>query len=214
MLSLFRALMPKEDGFFDLFEKHAQELLAGAKALSALLAGEVEIAVGAKQVKFHENAADDITAEVMQKVRRSFITPFDRTDIKDLIESMDDAVDQMHQTAKAITLFEVKTFEDQMREMAVIAVEAAERTVSALPLLRKLGANVGEINAYAVEIGKLEGRADKLHDDGLKALFIAHRHSDPMAFTVGAEIYKHLERVVDGLEDVANEISAIVIEHV
>ena len=214
MLSWFRALMPKEDGFFDLFESHAEELLAGAKALSALLSGAVPVAEGARQVKAHENAADDITGEVMQKVRRSFITPFDRTDIKDLIESMDDAVDQMHQTAKAITLFEVSTFEDQMREMAVIAVEAAELTVKALPLLRKLGANIKEINDYAVEIGKLEGRADKLHDEGLKALFTAHRHEDPMAFTIGAEIYKHLERVVDGLEDVANEISGIVIEHV
>jgi uncharacterized protein Yka (UPF0111/DUF47 family) len=35
-----------------------------------------------------------------------------------------------------------------------------------------------------------------------------------MAFLVGTEIYDHLEKVVDRFEDVANEISAIVVEHV
>ena len=35
-----------------------------------------------------------------------------------------------------------------------------------------------------------------------------------MAFIVGAEIYDHLEKVVDRFEDVANRISGIVIEQV
>ncbi len=214
MLSWFRAIMPKEDGFFDHFEAHARVLLDGAKALHALLAGAPDIAAAAAEVKRHENAADDITAEVLLAVRRSFITPFDRVDIKDLIESMDDAIDQMHQTSKAILLFEVTEFKEPMREMAAIAVEAAELTVEAIPLLRKIGTNVAELNAYAVKITELEGRADKLHDRGLKELFLAHRNSDPMAYTIGAEIYSHLERVADRFEDVANEISGIVIEHV
>jgi uncharacterized protein Yka (UPF0111/DUF47 family) len=34
-----------------------------------------------------------------------------------------------------------------------------------------------------------------------------------MAYIVGAEIYEHLEKVVDRFEDVANTISGIVIEH-
>jgi uncharacterized protein Yka (UPF0111/DUF47 family) len=127
---------------------------------------------------------------------------------------MDDAIDQMHQTVKAITLFEVTSFDAPMREMAAIGVEAAKLTVEAMPLLRKIGTNVHAINDYVVKITELESRADKVHDQGLKALFLAHRHSDPMAFTIGAEIYGHLERVTDRFEEVANEISGIVIEHV
>ena len=61
---------------------------------------------------------------------------------------------------------------------------------------------------------RIEGRADELHYDGLKALFHAHANSNPMAFIVGSEIYGHLEKVVDRFEDVANEISSLVIEHV
>ena len=55
----------------------------------------------------HENQADAIAREVLMGVRRSFITPFDRGDIKELIGLLDDAIDQMQKTAKAITLFEV-----------------------------------------------------------------------------------------------------------
>lgn len=214
MLSWFRALMPREDGFFDLFEAHSRVLLEGALALRSLFDGSADIATACAEVKRHEKRADDITAEVLLAVRRSFITPFDRVDIKDLIESLDDAIDQMHQTSKAITLFEVTSFDAPMREMAAIAVEAAEMTVRAIPLLRKVGTNAGALNTYAVAITDLEGKVDKLHDQGLKALFLTHRHTDPMAFTVGAEIYGHLERVADRFEDVANEISGIVIEHV
>ena len=92
MLSWFRALMPKEDGFFDLFERHSRVLVAGAEALEALLAadGPEGIARWAAEVKAQEKEADRITAEVLNAVRRSFITPFDRVDIKDLIERMDE----------------------------------------------------------------------------------------------------------------------------
>jgi uncharacterized protein len=46
---------------------------------------------------------------VLIAVRPTFITPFDRRDLVDLIWSMDDAIDQMQQTAKAILLFDVCT---------------------------------------------------------------------------------------------------------
>ena len=61
---------------------------------------------------------------------------------------------------------------------------------------------------------RVEGRSDELHDQGIKALYQAHGHADPMRYLIGREIYENLERVVDRFEDVANEISGIVIENV
>ena len=61
---------------------------------------------------------------------------------------------------------------------------------------------------------ELEGRVDDLHDIGLKELFLKHRAANTMDFVVGAEIYKHLEKVSDRFDDVANEINSIVIEQV
>jgi len=77
--------------------------------------------------------------EVLTAVRRTFITPFDRVDIKNLITSMDDAIDQMQQTAKAVILFEVRTFEPPMREIGTLLVECANLVGRALPLMQSIG---------------------------------------------------------------------------
>ncbi|RUX33738.1 DUF47 domain-containing protein [Mesorhizobium sp. M2A.F.Ca.ET.042.01.1.1] len=213
MLGWFRKLLPREDRFFDLFERHSRTVVGGAEALQHLLSGE-DIDRWCQTIVDLENEADGITAEVLLAVRRSFITPFDRGDIKDLIQSMDDAIDMMHKTVKTVKLFEVKEFDPLMREMGGVIVQAARLVAEAIPLLGKVGANAARLNAIAEEVMRVEGRADDLHEQGLKDLFRHHGGSDPMAYLIGSEIYSQLEKVVDRFEDVANEISGIVIENV
>src|SRR6185312_690887 len=116
MFRWFQALMPREDRFFDMFNRHAATLRLGAAALDDLLQGRVSIAEGCRRVVQHENEADAVAREVLQAVQRSFITPFDRSDIKELINLLDDSIDQMQKTAKAITLFEVTVFEQPMKD--------------------------------------------------------------------------------------------------
>src|SRR3954465_15850113 len=117
MLRWFRAFLPREERFFELFARHSQTVVQGALALQGMLRGGDETPVFCQRVNQFENDADNITREVLTAVRRTFITPFDRGDIKNLITSMDDAIDQMQQTAKAVVLFEVRAFEPPMREM-------------------------------------------------------------------------------------------------
>jgi len=139
MLGWFRALMPKEERFFDLFTRHAEVTLAAARALRALLRGDDDVLRCCQEITKRENEADEITREVMTALRKTFITPLDRGDIKDLITSMDDSIDQMNQTAKVITLFELRGFEGHMQEMGDIIVQAAQLMMDAVPLLSSLG---------------------------------------------------------------------------
>jgi uncharacterized protein Yka (UPF0111/DUF47 family) len=148
----------------------------------------------------------------MTALRKTFITPLDRGDIKDLITSMDDSIDQMNQTAKVITLFELRGFEGHMQEMGDIIVQAAQLMMDAVPLLSSLGRHSARLNSLTEEMIRLEEQADQLHDQGRKQLFLNEK--DAIAFVIGTEVYEHLETVVDRFEDVANEISAIVIENV
>ncbi len=210
----FQKLLPREDKFFDLFERHSETLVTGAHALRKLFQGGDDVARNCQIIIDKEDEADQITREVMQSVRRTFITPFDRGDIQDLIQSMDDAIDQMHQTVKTITLFEVHEFGPLMRDMASLAVEAAELTLKAVPLLREIVPNAGAINAYAEAVTDLEGRADNLYNEGIRDLYHRHKDRDPMAFIIGSQIYEHLEKVLDRFEDVAERANGIVIEHV
>src|SRR3546814_17619760 len=94
-----------------------------------------------KEISDREHEADDIIREVLQDVRRIFVTPFDRSAITGLIGVMDDAIDQMNQTAKAVALFEAKEFTSQMQDMSALIVACARITAEAMPLLRSLNIN-------------------------------------------------------------------------
>ena len=212
-MNFIKAIMPREDSFFDMFARHADTLVAGSDALVSMIAGNLDIAEACRRIADFEHQADEIAREVLTGVRRSFITPFDRSAITKLIGSMDDAIDEMHQTGKAITLYDVKKFEPQMLRMAELATQAARLVRNCIPLLRSSGRNVVELTRMTEDIVHLEGDADDLHEEGLKVLFQKHGDSKPMAFFVGREVYRHLERVLDGMEDVADEIQGIVIDH-
>ncbi len=215
MLGWFRALMPKEERFFDLFERHARLTLMGAETLRSLLKGGDDVVRCCREIGKRETEADEVTREVLTALRRSFITPLDRGDIKDLITSMDDAIDQMNKTAKAISLYELRSFERPMQDMGEIIVRAAGLSMEAVPLLRAIGKEAGRLNALTESIIRIEEEADQLHEQGRKELFKAAEHdANAIAFLIGTEVYDHLESVVDQFEDVANEISAIVIENV
>ncbi|WP_426235630.1 DUF47 family protein [Pararhizobium sp. DWP1-1-3] len=214
MLGWFRKLLPREDKFFELFEAHSRTVVSAADALKALLAGEGDLDAHCDRIVALEDQADAITRDVMLAVRLSFITPFDRGDIKDLIQSMDDAIDMMHKTVKTIRLFEQTSFDPGMREMGVLIADSAKLVAEAIPLLDRIGANVPRLTAIAEEVNRLEERSDQLHDEGLKDLFRRHGASNSMAYIIGSEIYGELEKVVDRFEDVVNEISGILIENV
>ncbi|HEX5264375.1 MAG TPA: DUF47 domain-containing protein [Phenylobacterium sp.] len=213
MLNWFQALLPKEGKFFDLFEAHSRTLCAGARSLRLVLDGGEGVPNHSADVARYEHDADQVTRDVLLAIRRTFITPFDRSDIRDLITSMDDAIDQMHKTAKAIMLFEQRSFQPDMVRLGDVIVTTADLIAEATPLLRSLREHAPRLNSITEEVTRLEDQSDALYDAGISALYRGPARSDPMAYIVGAEIYDHLEKVVDRFEDVANQISSVLIEH-
>ena len=214
MLRWFHALLPREERFFDLFVRHSDAVAAGAKALREMLDGGDAIPRHFKTVMDREHDADILTREVLIAVRRTFITPFDRGGVKDLITAMDNTIDQMQKTAKTIMLFDQRSFTSQQREMADAIVLCAALVREAMPLLSSMNTNAGRLSEISEQISQIEGQADELHDAGLHQLYLANQPSNSMAFFIGVEIYDHLEKVVDRFDDVGNEISGVVIENV
>jgi predicted phosphate transport protein (TIGR00153 family) len=214
MLAWFRALMPKEDRFFTLFEQHATLVVAAAESLRAALEGGPALHQHLQAVVDRENEADAITREVLLAVRRTFITPFDRGDIKDLITAMDDAIDQMQKTTKTIRLFKITEFEPEMSQMAERIVQSAQIVRQLIPLLRSISTYAGQIGSLTEQVGRIEGETDDLHDTGRSRLYEVKGPAGALHFWVSSEILDHLEKVMDRLEDVANEIHGTMIEHV
>src|SRR6478672_5328433 len=194
MLDWFQRLLPREEKFFPLFDRHAASIAAAAAALRQMLDGGAEVTTHCRAVMRYEEEADAITREVLIGVRSSFITPFDRSDIKDLITAMDDAIDQMQKTAKAIVLFELTSFAPEMRAMADAIVECAHLISRAMPLLANIGQHSGQLSEICQQVSRIEGRADEICDQGLKALYLRSKNGDTMEFVRGNEIYDHLEK--------------------
>jgi uncharacterized protein len=178
-----------------------------------LVAGGPDTKSHIAEIDRQESAADDIIREVLTTVRKTFLTPFDRGAIKSLIASMDDAIDEMQSTARAVDLFDVAEFRPEMQQMVAMIVEAAQITAEVMPLLRDVSRNGGRIHELTERLVRLEGQADDARDAGLKNAYQRYSEGRAMLFIVEREIYNHLERVTDAFEDVANEIDGIVIDH-
>jgi uncharacterized protein len=213
MLHWFKALLPKNDQFFDLFAAHSHAIVAGAHGLRALLDGGDAVPEYCRVVTDRELEADAVTRDILIALARSFITPLDRSSIKHLITAMDDSIDQMEKTAKAVMLFDMRTFTPEMREVGDAIVKCALLVEEAIPLLHAINQEAPRINSLTEQIQTIEDRADDLHDAGIKALF-QQRNGNAMEFIIANEVYKHLEKTVDRFEDVANELQAVVIEQV
>lgn len=211
MFAWFQRLLPKTGNFFDMFEAHAVTVVAAADALSRLVQDGNHDHI--REVIEREHDADEIIRDVLRTVRETFLTPFDRGAITSLIGSMDDAIDEIQATVQAIDLYEVTSFEQEMKDMTAIIVDAARLCAEAMPLLRDIGRNGARLHELTERLIRMESHADEIHRAGLKRSFKETGPQDTLTFSVQREVYKHLERIVDAFEDVANEIDGLVIDH-
>ncbi|MBV9529024.1 MAG: DUF47 family protein, partial [Sphingomonas sp.] len=151
-----------------MFEAHAATLVAAANAMGRLVdRGVVENGTIDREpiaeINSREHEADEIIRRVLTSVRRTFLTPFDRGAITSLIGAMDDSIDEIQDTARAISLYEIKSFEPEMRQMVGIIIDAAASTAEAIPMLRDIGRNGARLHELTEKIVQLESQADVVH---------------------------------------------------
>jgi predicted phosphate transport protein (TIGR00153 family) len=213
MFAWFQRLLPQRGDFFGMFEAHAAMLVAAAEALEQLGKDHGSTEKCLKTIQDREHVADDVIRDVLTTVRKTFLTPFDRGAITSLIGAMDDAIDEMLAAARAIDLYELQQLRPEMRDIVGLISEAARVTNEAIPLLRDVSRNGARLHQLTERLVRLEGKADDVHAAGLKRAFRESAKEDPLQFAVTREILRHLERVTDAFEDVANQIDGIVIDH-
>src|SRR4029078_7373861 len=120
-----------------------------------------------KVIRDREHDADEVIRQVLLEVRRTFLTPFDRGAITSLIVAMDDTIDEMLATARAIDLYGLQELRPEMELMVDLIKQSADITAKCMPLLRKVSANGVELHQMTGTIVALEGQADEIHAQGL-----------------------------------------------
>src|SRR5687767_4743915 len=110
---MFGRLMPREGHFFELFNAHAENISEGSRSLAAMMADFGQAEVHAQHIDGAERAADKITHETITLLHKTFITPFDRDQIHQLITAMDDILDLMQDVAESVALYDLRRITDR-----------------------------------------------------------------------------------------------------
>jgi len=187
--------------FFDLLLRQAEKTLGGCDALARFLRSQAS----AEDVRRWEQEADDIRRVLIDELNQTFITPIDREDIFALSRAIDDVLDYAKNTVDEMEVFEVSSNE-HLCEMAVLLKEGAQQLAAAM---RHLKNNPNVASDYAVRAKRIENGMNEKYLAALKDLFSGQ--DIRLMFSL-REIYRHLNRSADRVDEAANIIGDIVVK--
>lgn len=203
-------LLPRDTVFFDLFEAIARHVVSAAEHLSRLARKFPDVADEIRRIREAEHAADQLAHQALERLDRTFITPFDREDIHTLVGRLDDIVDTIDALAKRFPLFHVKHMEPAFVAQADVLVEAAAAVAEAVGRLRK-SRKLSELSDKLIEIHDKESVGDDNHHAAISRLF--EGDIAPLEVMKWKELYDYLENAIDACEDVGNTLERIVLKN-
>jgi uncharacterized protein len=209
----FGRFMPREERFFDCFERNASNLVAGARLLVDALDHPDTLDAQATRLTEVEHWADEVTHQVMDGLNRTFVTPLDREDIAGLANALDDVLDLMDVALRRMVLFKLHTASPAAQALAHTVLAQVEAIDRAVPLLRGRE-SMARVQEHLVEINRLENQGDRLLEQALAALY--GDGTDLPALIEGLkwkEVYELLEVATDRAEDVADVLESIVLKN-
>src|ERR1700756_287085 len=101
-------LLPRDTVFFDLFESMGKLAIVAANHLKDLAVHFPNITDDVARIRQAEHSADELAHKALDRLDRTFITPFDREDIHMLVGGLDDIVDAVDALAKRFPLYHVQ----------------------------------------------------------------------------------------------------------
>jgi predicted phosphate transport protein (TIGR00153 family) len=200
-------LVPRDEQFFDLFKAMAEEIRLASLDLEAMLATDPPDTSKVDAIRDAEHRCDTITHDTIQRLHRTFVTPFDREDLYSLATSMDNVMDAIDHAASLVRLYKIRQMPRGARELAhTVSASAASMSLAIAALAVKR-----PVTPHAVEINRLENEADRWYAESIEALF--DTVTDPILLMKWKELLDQLEMVTDACEDVANVIESVVVKY-
>ncbi|HEU0173104.1 MAG TPA: DUF47 family protein [Blastocatellia bacterium] len=204
---MFR-LLPKEDKYFDMFNRMASQMTECALLLQKLFSDFDKRVAYADKIKDVEHNCDLLTHEIVKKLNQTFITPIDREDIHALASGLDDIVDAIEYTAKRVILYRVEEPTEHARKMVDVLVRIVASLENAV---MSLESNGEQVLKECVTIHGLENEGDTYHHEAIDELFA--EETNPITLLKMKELYAKMERTIDKCEDVSNILEAIVLKN-
>jgi len=200
-------LIPRDEQFYDMFAEIAKRLTSSAQLLEQLFAQPKDMAKHVAAIKVIEHEADTLTHEVMMRINKSFVTPFDREDIYELASQLDNVVDLIDGTARRAAMFHITDVKEPAKQLCSVLVRTTisiDRAVHGMKDMKL-------VIKHGQEIKQLEEEGDALYHEAVGALFAG----EPNAIEIikWKELYDTIESSIDQCEDVANVLESIAIKN-
>ena len=210
---LMSAITPRSDNYFELFNHLADSAVSGSKVLAMMTAvNEADkFEDHFAEIRRIESQADEYTKEILISLHKTYITPFDRREIRELAMALDDIIDYMEAIPQSAKIYGSSKFTPEMVALGQILLRASEKVRDAVLMLKDMK-NAEQILRICEEISSIEGEADHVMRAGMKRLFA--EESDARTLIRSKELYDLFEEAVDSCEDVADVIHGVVLERI
>lgn len=200
-------IVPRSQGFYELFEKAAANLNEAGRLLLKLLVDFHDPETAHAEISQREHEGDEITHQIMRALNTTFVTPFDREDIHRLASLLDDILDFIDAVADLLVLHHIEEPLPEMRQQADVLSRAIEQTYQAILRMRTFRG----MEPYWVEINRLENEGDRVYRHTVAKLFSGdYKAMDVLKWK---DLVDQLESAIDGCEDVGNTLESIVLKH-
>ncbi|HEX4497798.1 MAG TPA: DUF47 family protein [Thermoanaerobaculia bacterium] len=210
--ALIRWLMPKEERFHELFDQDTANLLQAARRFSEFVQADFASRRSRMpELRDLEHAGDGITRQIFDALNSSFITPFDREDIRSLATDLDDILDYLEEVAQRLINFELGESPAELRQFAEILVEMAAEIERVTECIWNL-TRAREIQQSIVRISDLENKADDLYNKVIADLFRSNGR-DPLEIMKWKEIYDGLENACDQCKDYTHIVGNVIVKN-
>ena len=206
---MFSKFLPKDFNFFDLFDKQVSYAVAAAVLFKEIVLKDAVGEDSLNKMQEIEHQADEVAHDIIARLNKTFITPFDREDIHLLASQLDDVVDMINTITSRLKVYNVTGVDKNMIEFADVIEKSVKAVACAVNGLRNIK-NIKVVSELCVEINRLENVGDTMRDNVLAQLFKTEK--DPIVVIKMKEIYQDAETVLDVCEDVAHVVETILLK--
>ena len=200
-------ILPRDEKFYDMFTELATRLTASATLLHELFMSPGELSAKVSKIKGLEHEADNLTHDIIDRIDRTFVTPFDREDIHALASELDDVIDLIDGTARRATIFRIQ----QTRPAAVVLAEVLARAASTVEEGVRDMKSSKHVYAISEKLKMLEEEGDAVYHDAMGALFA--EGGDALEVVKWKDLYDKIEDALDQCEDVGNVLQSIALKN-
>lgn len=201
--------------YFNAFEALSEVAVAEADLLIEAIEGFTEAgALGDTMTRAHEleHKGDEINHAIFKSVATDFITPIEREDIIELVQTLDDIIDYIEDVMQRFFMYDVHFMHRDASEFAGLIKQSCMALDRAMEDFRNFKKSK-KFKSLIIDVNNYEEEADALFMKVIRSLHTDDREN-PMRVLVWSQIFDRMEKCCDACEHAADTMNTILLKNV